>query len=331
MTPISQSETAQSAPRRATFPRPDARLVLTSMNPRAGARARHETVAAIHEALANRGYNVRTTVDLTELKSLATAGQKAGDLRAVVAIGGDGTASAVRNHVPLEVPLVVVPMGTENLLGRYLRQFPTPAAVCQTIDEGAIVSLDLGRAGEKNFLLMISAGFDAEVIRSLHEGRRGNIRRSAYLWHIMQAMRRYTYPTMRLYLQAGDDRAAPPWHCRWMFGFNLPLYAFSLPIAPDAVPTDGLLDVCTFERGAIWSVGRYLWHVVWRIHLKLPDAAISRTARFRIEPTTEASIAYQLDGDFGGTLPVEVEVLAGQLRLLVPQETARRLGFEVND
>jgi diacylglycerol kinase family enzyme len=42
-----------------------------------------------------------------------------------------------------------------------------------------------------------------------------------------------------------------------------------------------------------------------------------------------SKIAYQIDGDYGGTLPVEVEILPGDLRLLVSQDAARRLGFEL--
>ena len=37
--------------------------------------------------------------------------------------------------------------------------------------------------------------------------------------------------------------------------------------------------------------------------------SLRQTPRFRLEPTDGAAIAYQLDGDFGGTLPVDVEVL----------------------
>jgi diacylglycerol kinase family enzyme len=66
-----------------------------------------------------------------------------------------------------------------------------------------------------------------------------------------------------------------------------------------------------------------------KIHHTLPDAELTRTSRFRLEATTSASVAYQIDGDLGGTLPVDVEVLPGQLRLLVPPETAKRLGFTV--
>ena len=108
---------------------------------------------------------------------------------------------------------------------------------------------------------MISAGFDAEVIRSLHDNRQGNIRRTAYFLPIFRAIRSYTYPPMQLYSETDAGMAPSPQLCRWLFGFNLPLYALGLPIAPDAVATDGLLDVCTFERGAVWSVARYLWHV----------------------------------------------------------------------
>jgi diacylglycerol kinase (ATP) len=298
------------------------------MNPRAGSGARHRQVADIKSALQSGGFDVLMTTDLDALPGLAAAEQQSGKLRAVLAIGGDGTASVVRNHVPLEIPLLHVPMGTENLLGRYLGQLATPEAVRRTVEQGVVVSLDLGKVGDKVFLLMFSAGFDAEIVRALHENRRGNIRRSAYFLPTLNALRAYTYPHMRLH-PGLDDRVAPPRLCRWLFGFNLPPYALGLAIAPSAVATDGLLDVCTFERGALWSVARYLWHVVRKIHHTLPDADLSRMSRFRLEPTTSISVAYQIDGDYGGVLPVDVEVLGGQLRLLVSPETAGRLGFTV--
>jgi diacylglycerol kinase family enzyme len=326
MTTASQPETIHSAPRFALKPPADARAILISMNPRAGSRSRHQHISEIGSALERAGFEVETTTDLQALRDLATAGQKQGKLRAVLAAGGDGTASVVRNHVPLEVPMLNVPLGTENLLGRFLGQLATPEAVCRTVEDGIVVSLDLCKAGDKYFLLMISAGFDAEVVRSLHEKRRGNIRRSAYFLPALRTVGGYTYPDLRLYSEANDDTTSPRL-CRWLFGCNLPLYALGLPIAPDAVATDGLLDICTFEHGGVWRVAHYLWHVMRKIHHTLPDTHLARTSRFRLESTTSAEVAYQVDGDFGGTLPVDVEVLPGQLRLLVPPETAQRLGF----
>jgi diacylglycerol kinase (ATP) len=326
VTATSQLETAKAPARQALLPDVNARFIILSANPRAGSRARHDAVAAIKTALTHSGYDVRLTTDLAELRTLAASFADSGDLRTVVALGGDGTAATVRNHVPLGVPILPVPMGTENLLGRYLGQLPTPQAVIATINEGVTVCLDLGRAGEKFFLLMFSAGFDAEVVRLLHENRRGNIRRWSYLIHFTRAVLRYHYSPVRLVIQT-DAGPSPPHLCKWVFGFNFPLYALGLQVAPDAVPTDGELDVCSFERGSLASLARYFWYVVRNAHGRLPDAALCRTRRFRLEPTNTASIAYQLDGDYCGSLPVDVEVLPGQLRLLVSRETATRLGF----
>lgn len=326
MSSQSQAETT-ILPRRVAL-RPDAaaRRVLVSMNPRAGSGSRHESVRAIAAALTAAGYQVDLTTDLEELAQLSAEGSDAGDLRAVVAIGGDGTASVVRSCVPLSVPLLPVPMGTENLLGRFLGQAIDPASICRTIDDGVTVGLDLGSANGKYFLLMISAGFDAEVIRALHENRRGNITRIAYFLPTLRAIRSYGYPEMELYW---GDAAMPndATRCRWVFGFNLPLYALGLPIAPRAVATDGLLDVCAFQRGSTWSIVRYLWHVKRGSHHALPDATIARCRRFRLRGPISHQIAYQLDGDYAGVLPVDVEVLPGELRLLVSREAAQRLGF----
>jgi diacylglycerol kinase family enzyme len=306
----------------------NARAVLLSVSPHAGWRSRRAHVDEIKGCLHAAGYETYVATELGELTAKANQWHEAGQLRAVVACGGDGTAATVRNRVPLEVPLVSLPLGTENLLARYVNQSTAPAEVCQTIDRGVVVGLDLGRAGEQYFLLMISAGFDAEVIRRLHHGRRGHITRLDYVWPTLDTIRSYAYPELRLYCHQEHAPEGEPRCCRWLFGFNLPLYACGWQLAPEATGIDGLLDVCTFGRGSLASGLRYLWHITWGSHLTLPDAQFARCGRFRVEAADGAEVSYQLDGDYAGVLPIEVQLLPGQLRMLVSPATARRLGFE---
>jgi diacylglycerol kinase family enzyme len=300
--------------------------VLISANPKAGSRWRRDRIQAIRDQIERAGFQAQISLELTELAGLAAEHRAAGNLRAVVAVGGDGTASVVRNQVPLDVPLLPVPMGTENLLGRFVEQGVHPADVCRTLQEGVTIGLDLGRAADKYFLLMFSAGFDAEIIRTLHEWRRGNINRTAYLLPTLRDIRSYAYPQMTVVCD-NPSGAVPP-ECRWLFSFNLPLYGLGLRIAPDAVATDGLLDLCLFQRGSTCDALRYLWHVKRGRHHTLADTRLTRCRSFRVEGAESHHIAYQLDGDFAGTLPVEVDVLPGRLRLLVNTATARRLGFQ---
>jgi diacylglycerol kinase (ATP) len=313
-------------------PAADARRVLVSFSPLAGRQTTAHRAQEIVAHLSRSGYLVHPTGDLAELANLAAEWHQAGDLRCVVACGGDGTAAVVRNHTPLEVPLLLVPLGTENLLGNYVEQDVAPESVRETIDEGVTVSLDLGRYLPSSdgaggyFLSMISAGFDAEVVRRLHQRRRGNITRFSYVQPTLETIRSYEYPQLRLY--CGDVAGqAGPILCRWAFGFNLPLYARGWKVAPDADATDGLLDVCTFERGSVGNVARYLWHVIWKSHFRLSDANLARSSSVRIETVDGAEVAFQVDGDYGGTLPVDVDVLPGELRLLVMPSVAQRLGF----
>jgi diacylglycerol kinase family enzyme len=290
-------------------------------------RSCREHIEGISSRLAAAGFTAHLSTDLDELAAVAREWHQAGQLRAVVACGGDGTAALVRNHLPLEIPLLALPLGTENLLSRYLSQTAEPEDVCQTIERGVVIGLDLGKAGEQHFLMMISAGFDAEVIRRLHHGRRGHITRLSYVWPTLETIRSYAYPELQLYCHQAEASPVESGRCRWLFGFNLPLYACGWRLAPDAVGTDCQLDVCTFGRGSLASGIQYLWHVMWGSHLRLADSKLRRSSHFRVEAADGAQVSYQLDGDFAGTLPVDVEVLPEQLRMLVSPLVAQRLGF----
>jgi diacylglycerol kinase (ATP) len=310
----------------------DATELLLCFNPSAGARERSTQVAAIQAELTRSGYSVRRAASGPEAGDLATKGLQSRRLRAVIACGGDGTARFLRKHVPFEVALLPLPMGTECLLSRYLEQSALPDDVRQTIDRGVIVNLDLGRIkhGPGNvdyFLMMISAGFDAAVVRQLHAKRRGHISRLSYLQPILQTIRSYEYPEMQLYCDEAAGSVHGPVRCRWLFGSNLPLYALGWQFTPHASGLDGQFDVCTFQGGSLLDGARYLWHVVRRTHLHLPDAEVTRGRRLRIESNESCEVPFQLDGDFVGMLPVELEVLPGALRLLVLPQVAAKLGF----
>ena len=316
----------------AELPAPNARSLLVSFSPLAGARSTEHRARDVVSTLESAGYHVRATSNLCELQDLAAQWQATGDLRCVLACGGDGTAAVVRNHTPLDVPLLLVPLGTENLLGRYVSQSASPAAVLETVEQGVVIALDLGRCrsdatGERYFLTMISAGFDAEVVRRLYERRRGNITRRSYVQPTLAAIRSYEYPEMRLYCHDDPATGSQPLRCRWVFCFNLPLYACGWQIAPQADGIDGLLDVCTFHNGSLRHVAWYLWHVMRRSHLQLTDARLTRGRTLRMEAATPNSVPFQMDGDFGGMLPVDVDVLPGKLRILVMPHVAQRLGF----
>lgn len=297
-----------------------ARSVLISRNPKAGARSGLPTVERLSGLLAAQDFQVETLTDIDELSSKSAQLLRDGELRCVVSAGGDGTVALLANRLPRDTPLAVLPLGTENLLSKHLQMRGDPAEVCQTICEGRALKFDAGRAGDQIFLIMAGCGFDAEVVRRLHNDRTGHIHHLSYAKPIWDSIHNYDYPELRVHCEIPASDSAPARTqtitARWAFVVNLPRYAGGLRIAPDASGNDGLLDVCTFKDGSLWSGLRYLSGVVLGQHASWDDCVTVRAARIRID--SDSPVPLQLDGDPGGFLPTEIEVLPDHLTLLVP-------------
>ena len=116
-----------------------------------------------------------------------------------------------------------------------------------------------------------------------------------------------------------------PRAARWVFVVNLPKYAGGLRLVPDAVGNDGLLDVCLFRRGSLLHGLRYFAGVMLGRHRRWEDFSHVRVRKLRIESDRE--VPYQLDGDPGGVLPVEISVLPGRVRMVVTETWALQHGY----
>lgn len=294
--------------------------VLIALNPHAGAESAAERVDQLARLLAGAGLQPHIETDLEQFTTGVAQLQAAGELHSVVAAGGDGTAAEVVNRLPPGVAIALFPLGTENLLSRAIGQTATPQAVFETLTAGERVDFDAGSANGRLFLTVLGAGFDAAVVERAHQLRRGHINHWHYFRPIQEAIRRYHFAELKITAtKAGAEPETVTWSARWAFVFNLPSYAARLPIAPQAVGTDGALDLCTFRRGSFWHGLRYLASVILKRHQRLADYSALRVTRLRIECDEPAP--YQLDGDPGGQLPVEVEVLPARVRLIIPPRT----------
>jgi diacylglycerol kinase (ATP) len=294
---------------------PDTFRVLILTNPKAGARSGLPAVEALDQYLTARNMEVETTSDIAELSELSSKYHQKGELRAVLGAGGDGTIALVANHTPPTATLGILPLGTENLLSKYLNIDATPAAVGENVLNGGVVPIDAGKANDRIFLLMAGCGFDAEVVRRLHETRSGHIHHLSYAKPIFESIRNYNYPELKISYFRGDLKGEI--HAKWAFVVNLPRYAAGLKIAPTATGFDGLLDICTFKEGSLWDGIRYLSGVFLGQHESFQDFITVKADRIRIESDGDAP--FQLDGDPGGYLPIDIEVLPSRLHMLAPR------------
>jgi diacylglycerol kinase (ATP) len=293
--------------------------VLVLMNPKAGSRSGQTLVDAVVECLGGRGMRAVVVTDIAQLARLAESKMAAGTLRAVVAAGGDGTVGLVANRTPVGTPIAILPLGTENLLAKYFSAPADPVRLAESLAHGRIAQLDAGEANGRVFLLMAGCGFDAEVVRRMHDQRIGHISHLSYFKPILDSICNYPYPEVRIHLldSAGATTAESVIRAKWVFVVNLPRYAGGLRLVPQADGADGLLDVCTFREGSLLNGLIYLAGVIAGQHQSWEDCVTAQVRALRME--ADQPVPLQLDGDPAGHLPVDIRVLPRRLTFVVAE------------
>ena len=300
----------------------EAAHVLLAVNPKAGSGRFVHLLESLQEKLAEAGFAVQRCTDVATLQSQAKALAEQGKLRVVIVAGGDGSARLIAESLPANTPLMILPLGTENLLARHLGYSRDAEAMVEIVKNGQPTAMDAGLANGKLFLVMVGIGFDASVVKALHDHRSGNITRWSYVWPIISAVWRYRYPKMELRWQTPTRCETDPavqllsLNAAFVFVSNLPRYAGFLTFAPKAVGTDGLLDVVAFLKGSFWRGVLYVVSVWLGLHQRLGNVKIAPTQKLHISSTADYPVYFQIDGDPGGELPLEIEVLPGHLTFL---------------
>jgi diacylglycerol kinase (ATP) len=168
-------------------------------------------------------------------------------------------------------------------------------------------------ANGQAFAVMSGVGFDATVTGEVHARRRGPISRWWYFWPTVKNLCFYKWPHMSVEV---DGRTVAEGAAFLVVG-NMRMYADRLRICANAVPDDGLLDVCIFTRpGAFHLIGYFLSTRFGR-HLQRNDVVYRQGTRIVVRPA-EGGVPFQVDGDAVGVAPVEYTVRPQAVQMFVP-------------
>jgi diacylglycerol kinase family enzyme len=293
-------------------------MIIIAANPYRGAVRPRERVQALAAAVAAAGVPVRVVWEAGERARLLGDARALGDVRCVVAAGGDGTVASVINELAADVPLAVMALGNENLFARALGLPADPLALARAIVAGRTRRLDLGRAttsaGPRRFGLMLSAGFDADVIHRMARWRSTGgdprkVGRRHYVGLVATSLCAYRHAALDV---AADGTTCRVAHC---VVSNLPEYALALSFTPAARGDDGVLDWLALERGGVPALAVYGWAVLRARHQGMSHVRGGRARRLTLASATPVPV--QLDGDPWGFTPAEIEVLPEALAVLV--------------
>jgi len=238
----------------------------------------------------------------------------------LVSIGGDGTHREILSGLMgRQVPVCIVPSGTENVLAKTFGLVGTVKETVNLILAGRTVELDIGMAGLKPFVMFSSIGYAAAVTRIVHTKRRGPHYRDSYYSTIGRLWWTYRFPRLNV---AVDGRPVAE-GAGLVLVANTPLYADRMRVCPHAVADDGLLDVACFPTRTQWELLGHFLRVKLRNHLE--DRGVKYVRGKRIEVTSaDRDVDIEADGDWITTTPMIYTLRPRAVRMLVRPEVRQQ-------
>lgn len=274
----------------------------------------------IHRGLSDAGWTAAVSVPTgaDDARAQITAACAEG-VDAVIVAGGDGTVGiAVQALAGTEVVLGVVPVGTGNDFAAAfgLHVLDVPAAI-GTVLSGGVRTIDLAvvtddAGASRHVATVLATGFDSLVNDRANRLRwpRGRARYTIAIFIEYLRLRRVSYRVRWTDAEGGQGVVEEPLLMASVA--NTRSYGGGIPIAPQADPADGLLDLILVRPAGRLRLLRLLARVFEAQHENEPEVRIRRVTTARIEAVGVSAYA---DGDAAAVLPVTVSVARAALRV----------------
>ena len=288
-----------------------AREIAFVTNPTAGKgkgrRARESALPALRQA----GLLVRDLQGKDADEALALARTAVSDaVEALVVCGGDGMVQLGAQAVAgTGVPLGIIPAGTGNDVARYLDLPRTDAAAAAAVIlRGTERVIDLARCGERYFVTVLAAGFDAVVNERANQMTwpKGQMR-----YNLATLLELRTFDPLDYVLHLDGQRREVD--AMLVAVGNGPSFGGGLRITEGALLDDGLLDVVVVRPMSKLRLIRTYPKLFRGTHTVIPEYEHHRVTSVSVD--TPGIVAYA-DGERIGPLPLVIEAAPGALTVI---------------
>ena len=246
---------------------------------------------------------------------IAREAAASGEYDVVIAMGGDGTVSEVATGLRgTPVPLGILPCGTGNDTCRgYGIPLKLEDAV-QLILDGHVGEVDILRVNDRDYMNIMSVGFDALVVKAAEKYKRfGKI---SYAMGVYRVMTGYHSTPLTVTVD-GVTRKGDFYLFSAGCGTH---YGGGMNVLPMADPCDGLLDICTIDPVvSVGTVLRLLPTFIQGKHTNFDFVHFERAKHIIIETDLPEGFDLNTDGEIKSNQHrAEIRVLPRAQRVILP-------------
>lgn len=288
------------------------------LNPVAGTTDPAQVRALLEERFAahGRAYELYETTGDEDLAALVRDAYHRG-LRSFAAAGGDGTISLVADGLARsDACLAILPIGTANVLAAELGiPGDIGAAIDLLLDAPACLAIDAMRIGERYYLLHVGVGITSLMHRDTGREAKRRFGRLAYVVTFLRWLLDFQ-PTRFMLVIDGVRRRHNASMVMLANGATLGTQPFRWAETTD--PRDGRIDVCVLHARSFRDYLAFAWAAL--------TSRQRHQERYKVFPAwrsisinSRRPLPVQADGEIIGDTPVQITVVPGALKVVVPR------------
>jgi diacylglycerol kinase (ATP) len=241
---------------------------------------------------------------------------------ALAVYGGDGTViEAISGLIGSEIPLIILPGGSANVVATELGIPKDFKEVCTLLVHGSLETktIDVGQFDEHYFITGLSIGFGADLVKGADRETKNKIGILAYFLSAAAALKKTKKTVYHLKID-GQEYKLQGLTCIITNTGNLGFTKISLDKHIDI--SDGFLDVVVLRKANL----SLLKHIVVTLlkrerphnlelvqHWQGKDISVSSTPKQTV----------QCDGEVLKEMPLHIKIISGAIKVLVPKEKSK--------
>jgi diacylglycerol kinase family enzyme len=252
----------------------------------------------VETAVTERGVDIELWLETTEDDPGVAMAQRAvkDAVDLVVVAGGDGIVRVVCAELAgTDIPVAVLPAGTGNLLARNLGiSLDMDDALAEVFDgtERRIdsVLIEGDELTSDRFVVMAGMGLDAAIIADAPDDLKKRVGWAAY---VVSTIKNLNHPSVRVEITV-DDQPPVRRRARTVVIGNVGTLQANIPLLPDAVPDDGLIDAVVLSPRRVTQWPRLALSLVVK---SMREQHVQRFTGRKIQVTAAKTVRRELDGD----------------------------------
>ncbi|MCX7988122.1 MAG: diacylglycerol kinase family lipid kinase [Thermodesulfovibrio sp.] len=231
----------------------------------------------------------------------------------VIAAGGDGTYNEIVNGlVHSHIPLAILPLGTTSVLAKELKIPNNLEKAIELSLNGEVERINLGKIKNKEkqryFILMAGIGFDGLAVYNVNPKKKRYLKKIAYILSGIKTLLNYKPDELRI-KNGKNKKAYTAIVCK------ASSYGGNFKIAPDANLKSPFFSVFLSKTSSKMGLMLQILGVISGRHLKMKKIDYFHTESLKINGNAHV----QIDGDYFGKAPVEINIVKSALNLVFPE------------